>query len=107
MRSSTVPGAAGLRIVLTEDADRDLDGITWFTLENFGAAQADRYIEGLRAFLKELPAHPYRLRRNPEGSSRYRRAVYKSHVAFVLVREDLMLVVRILHDRMDPEHYLP
>src|SRR3954469_20393889 len=62
-RLSTVPGAAGLRIVLTDAADRDLDGITWFTLENFGVAQADRYIEGLRTFLKELVTHPHRLRR--------------------------------------------
>src|SRR5438067_5081720 len=81
-RLSTMHGVGGLHIVLTEDAARDLDGITWFTLDNFGRIQADRYIEGLRAFLKELPTHQYRLTRNREGSDRCRRAVYKSHVAF-------------------------
>lgn len=96
-----------MRIALTEDAEHDLDGITWYTLDNFGRPQADRYIEGLRAFLKELPTHRYRLRPNNEGSDRYRRAVYKSHVAFVLVTGAELLIVRILHDRMDPENYLP
>ncbi|MFL6857752.1 MAG: type II toxin-antitoxin system RelE/ParE family toxin [Allosphingosinicella sp.] len=96
-----------MRIVLTEDADRDLDGITWYTFENFGREQAERYVAGLRVFLKELPTHRHRLQLNKEGSDRYRRAVYKSHVAFVVVQEDRLLVARILHDRMDPENYLP
>ncbi len=100
-------GAGGLRTVLTHDADKDLAGITVFTLDNFGAAQADRYIAGLQAFLLELPHRAYRLKAVQSRTPGYWRAVYQSHVIFARKTEDSLLIVRILHDKMSPDHYLP
>ena len=97
-----------MRIVLTRKAEDDLDGIVFYTLGNFGPAQADRYIGGLNAFLNDLPTHQYRLR--PVQSrlrSAYWRAVFQAHVVFARKSEDRLLIVRILHDKMNPENYLP
>jgi toxin ParE1/3/4 len=96
-----------LRIVLTEDADEDLVGLTFYTLDNFGRDQAERYIEGLGAFLNELPSHGYRLRPFVLKGNRFLKAVYRSHVVFVRETEESLIVIRILHDRMDPNNYLP
>ena len=100
-------GGGGLRLVLTQEADDDLVGITFYTLDNFGLVQADRYIAGLEAFLLELPACQYRLKPVQSRTSGYWRAVYQSHVVFARKVRDTLLVVRILHDRMNPNHYLP
>ncbi len=96
-----------MRIVLTRDADLDLAGITTFTLGHFGQVQADRYLDGLDAFISELPKRRYRLRPVKSKHPGFWRAAYKSHVVFVRVGGDLMTVVRVLHDKMDPENYLP
>ena len=82
-------------------AEDDLDAIAEYTLERWGSAQAERYINGLQALcehLDEVPAlnRPYR--------DLYVRRAYESHVVFFRREDDGgILIVRILHGRMDPD----
>jgi toxin ParE1/3/4 len=80
---------------------------TLFTLNKFGPVQAERYISGLSEFLTDLPTHKHRLRPVKTTVGSYKRAVFRSHVAFVREADDALIVIRILHDKMDPANYLP
>lgn len=96
---------AGYR--LTRRADGDLDGIYEYTIANFGLRQARNYLNGLlRCFeyLGESPAAGSRAERLAPGLRRY---PYRSHTVFYMPEDSGVLVVRVLHERMDaPRHFV-
>lgn len=87
-------------------ARRDLAGIHEWTVEAFGEAQADAYVRQIDEVLRRVTTTPALAR----DASRLRPDLFKSvagsHVAYFRYQGVDLLVVRILHGRMDPERWL-
>jgi toxin ParE1/3/4 len=86
---------------LTEAAADDIEGILTDSFETFGAAQTEAYVRSLHQCLDLLGAHPemgYSVDYLRRG---YRRFPHQSHVVFYTKVEAGVLIVRILHQRMD------
>ncbi len=86
---------------LSTRAASDLGGIARYTIETFGIEQARRYRDDLEACFRTLAETP-RLGRSAERlRPGLRRFEHRSHTVFYTQDEDGILIVRILHVRMD------
>jgi len=93
-------------IKLTTEAERDLIDIFLSGVEHFGALQAERYSASLMAKIESAAANPsfgadYNFVRS--GLRRYEAT---SHAIYYRQMADGILVLRILHGRMDPARHL-
>jgi toxin ParE1/3/4 len=84
-------------------AKTDLLSIGAYTLQNWGQAQAERYLDGLERCAKLLAANPSMGRPchwiRP-GLYRFEKG---RHVLFYRLQEDGILISRILHQSMLPD----
>src|SRR3954454_24343606 len=96
-----------LRIVVSPKAEDDIVGIAAYTLERWGERQMSRYVDGLNARFAALARSPNSGRRRDELGRGYRGIVHGSHIVFYKVMARDLLVVRVLHVRMNPERHLP
>ncbi|HEU4854330.1 MAG TPA: type II toxin-antitoxin system RelE/ParE family toxin [Nitrosospira sp.] len=91
-------------LVFADLAQRDIDDILAYTLENRGAGQLEKYKIMLDTAFKEIEQNPDMgksgllpgLRRFPAGS----------HVIFYRVDDTSISVIRVLHGRMDYSRHL-
>ena len=91
---------------LSELSDRDLGEIYAYTFRQFGEAQADAYFSALEDCLIRLAESPRLGRAIDHIRVGYRRFEHRSHVIFYRETERGVLVVRVLHERMDPDRHL-
>jgi toxin ParE1/3/4 len=94
------------RYKLTQDADSDVAEIYLNGLEMFGAAQAEKYAANMaKRFL-------FLAEKKTQGSDynhvlpELRRADYVSHAIYYRHTDYGVLILRILHGRMDPGRHL-
>ena len=86
---------------LTRRAEGDLAGIADYTIERFGIEQARRYREGLESCFRMLADGPL-IGRPAEGlSPGLRRYEVQAHIVFYRIEGDGILIVRVLHEKMD------
>lgn len=90
---------------LSRRAAADLGAIAEFTIQRFGLERARRYRDELKTCFEALAENP-RLGRGAgqlaKGLSRYE---HQSHIVLYQATDDDVLVVRVLHHRMDvPRH---
>lgn len=100
-------------IVLTKDADADIDDIVIWTSERFGARQAATYHERIAAGLDKLARDPF----GPASKARDHdlRRGYRSlhlggrsrHILLYRIDGRRVVIIRILHDGMDIARHLP
>jgi toxin ParE1/3/4 len=91
----------------TEQAECDLDAIVEYTLENWGQAQAVKYVDGLEALLGNLALTPPSLGVNQNGIFKDLLSFpYVSHVVYYVKNPDGVMVIRILHKRMDTKRHI-
>ena len=95
---------AGLRVSLA--ARRDLLEIGRFTVERWGAAQADRYLAQLDKCLRLLARAPPSGRTCDEIKAGYRRYRQGRHVIFYRIVRAQVHVIRILHEQVLPLRHL-
>lgn len=95
-----------MAIDLTGEAERDLIDIYLHGAERYGIAQAERYAAALSAKIETAA-------RNPSFGADYafvlpglRRYEAGSHALYYRPTETGILVLRILHNRMDPGRHL-
>ncbi|MCE2866835.1 MAG: type II toxin-antitoxin system RelE/ParE family toxin [Oxalobacteraceae bacterium] len=86
---------------LTPAAERDLELIWTYTLERWGAQQADRYIDTLAAAFEALSQSPKTAPACDHIRQGYRRRSVERHMIYFQTTQDGILVVRVLHHRMD------
>lgn len=79
----------------------DLDQIHDATREIWGLAQAEHYLSQLRAAVDRVVQHPRSGRVYDVASREYRAVSSGRHLIFYRLDRDTIVVVRILHDRMD------
>ena len=90
---------------LTRSAEADFQDIAAYTISKFGILQARRYRDGLERALAALAKHPLRGRAASDLAPGLRRWRYRSHVILFIPEAGGVLIVRVLHQRMDiPRH---
>jgi toxin ParE1/3/4 len=94
------------KIEFTHDAERDLINIFLYGVEHFGPVQAERYAKTLNAKIEMAAEHPdfgtdYGF--VVEGVRRYESV---SHAIYYRPTQSGILVLRVLHGRMDPARHL-
>lgn len=94
------------RYVLTRAAVRDLDQIWDYTAETWSVEQAESYVGDLKAACEALACGDRTGLRVDDIRHGYRKLSVGAHFLFYRVRgDDVIEVIRILHQRMDlPSH---
>jgi len=92
---------------LTNRAVTDLSDIADFTIQSFGIEQARFYRDGLNNCFEILADNPHLGRSAAELAPNLKRSEYQSHVVFYVPRNTDILIIRILHQRMDFKRHLP
>jgi toxin ParE1/3/4 len=91
---------------LTPAAEGDLEAIWTYTLQQWSAEQADRYIDTLTAAFAELAQSPKIAPACDQIRPGYRRRGIGRHMIYIRTTTFGIVVVRILHDRMDAQRHL-
>lgn len=91
---------------LTPAAEGDLEAIWTYTLQKWSAEQADRYIDTLTDAFAELAQSPKSAPACDQIRPGYRRRSIGRHVIYFRPTTYGIVVVRILHDRMDAQGHL-
>jgi toxin ParE1/3/4 len=95
------------RLEFTPRARRDIEEIWDYSFNHFGAEHAEAYIRDLQRAAQAIAQDPRRGRACDDIRAGYRKFLVGSHVLFFRVTEERVIVVRILHQRMDFERHLP
>ncbi len=82
-------------------AEADLTRIWLYTCAEWGAEQADKYLDQLEVGMKQLLSHPLLGADYAHVLTGYRRLQVEHHAVFYQVLEAEVLVVRVLHEDMD------
>lgn len=94
-----------MRVLYRPAALDDLDRIYGATLATWGSAQAEHYLSQLRAaverVVEHVVEHPRSGRIHEVAANEYRAVRSGRHLIFYRLDADAIVVVRILHDRMD------
>ena len=91
---------------LTSRAEADLAGIADYTIEAFGIEQARRYRDDLEACFRKLAKNPLLGRSAEALAPGLRRFEHRALAVFYAEDKGGILIVRILHARMDAPRHL-
>jgi toxin ParE1/3/4 len=94
------------RLVLTEIARADLASIRRFSTRSWGRDQTSRYIDALRDTMKGLVRGTVITRARDDLRPGVLMATSGRHSIFFEADDSRILVVRVLHDRMDYRRHL-
>lgn len=95
------------RYLLSPAAQADLEQIWDYTHDRWGVDQAEDYLRELQRAINRIAANPWIGRACDEIRPGYRKLAAGSHTLFYRVTaEDVIDVVRILHQRMDVDRHL-
>ncbi|GAB5347949.1 type II toxin-antitoxin system RelE/ParE family toxin [Alteriqipengyuania sp. 357] len=91
---------------LSRKAAADLSDIADFTIAEFGIEQARKYRDQFAKCFASLLDNPMLGRSADELAPGLRRIRQQAHVVFYEPSEEAVLIVRVLHHRMDFEQHL-
>jgi toxin ParE1/3/4 len=94
------------RVELSQAADHDLNDIYIYSYREFGEAKADEYLFALERCFEQLAVFPGLGRPIDHIRPGYLRFPHGSHAIFYVNIHEGIRVVRVLHQRMDPERHL-
>ena len=90
----------------TRRAARDLEAIAEYTIDRFGIEQARHYRDQLGACFRQIADNPGLGRCAEQLGAGLRRYEYRSHIIFYQAVESDIMIVRVLHYRMDVRRHL-
>ena len=94
------------RLEFTPKARRDIEEIWAYSLERFGFEKAEAYLRELQRAAETIAEDPRRGLACDNIRSGYRKFSVGSHVLFFRASDIRIIIVRILHQRMDFEQHL-
>jgi toxin ParE1/3/4 len=94
-----------VRYRLSKRADTDVFDIGDYTTRRFGIRQAERYHNGLMRTFQRLADNSARARAADDITPGLMRSNYESHVVFFRREDEGILIVRVLHQSMDPARH--
>lgn len=92
--------------LLSRKAEADLGRIADYAIAQFGVRQARSYRDGLLDCFRALAAHPGLGRRADQILPDLSRFEHESHVVFFRHHGAGILIIRVLHRRMDVQRHL-
>lgn len=93
-------------LVISERAEADLREIWHYSLDNWGEAQADCYLDELDAGMRKCGAEPEGGKQQEAVRSGYWSNLVRKHVVFYIFSDDAVLIQRVLHGSMDPSRHV-
>ncbi|MBX9926506.1 MAG: type II toxin-antitoxin system RelE/ParE family toxin [Hyphomicrobiaceae bacterium] len=93
-------------LLLTPRAKADLDDIWIFNVERWGEERTERYITELWHGIKRFAEDIRRGQPCDDIRPGYIKYAVGSHIVFARIADDTLVVVRILHQRMDFDRHL-
>lgn len=95
-------------VVLTSEAEADINDTLLYTWQRWGELQRDLYDAALEQALASLVDFPEMGRRFPRLFPGCRIRPVEHHLLYYRIMDDVIEVVRILHERTDPtRHFQP
>jgi toxin ParE1/3/4 len=94
------------RLEFTPRARRDVEEIWEYSVDQFGVDKADVYLHNLQRAAMTVTEDPGRGVACDEIRSGYRRFSVGSHILFFKASATRVVIVRILHRRMDFVRYI-
>ena len=94
------------KIHLQIAAEQDLLDIWQYSRKQWNAAQADSYLDDLDRGMQLLARNPESGLKRDHIRPGYRAQFIKSHVVYYTVTPTTIHIIRVLHDRMDPNRHL-
>ena len=91
---------------LTPAAERDLEDIWIYTLQQWSENQANTYIDDLVDAFQSIASAPLVFPSCDHIRPGYRRRNMKRHVIYYRVTDYGVAIIRVLHDRMDVSNRL-
>ncbi|MBT7215104.1 MAG: type II toxin-antitoxin system RelE/ParE family toxin [Verrucomicrobia bacterium] len=91
---------------LRPKAIADLEAIWRYTVDTWGDAQAERYVRLINESFRQIADNPSLGRSCDVIREGYRKRSVGRHVIFYRTIDGDVVVVRILHDRMDVDRHL-
>ena len=91
---------------LSREAESDIGNIARYTIEQFGIEQARTYRDSMIACFQSLGETPGIGRRVDYIREGYRRFDHRSHVIFYKSEGPDILIIRVLHKRMNAPRHL-
>lgn len=85
----------------TDKAERDLEKIVDFTVEQWGALQAIQYIDGLVDKVQMLADNPDMGLNRDDLSSNLLCFPHQSHILYYVKNNAGITIIRVLHSNMD------
>ena len=95
-----------MRIVISSAAEADLANIFNYTLTNWGESQAEAYLDALTARFAWLSANRSLWRERNDLQPGLYSHLEGRHLIFYREAENRLQIIRVLHQRMDPERYI-
>jgi toxin ParE1/3/4 len=94
------------RLEFTPRARRDIQEIWDYSLERFGLSKAEAYLRDIQRAAVTVTEDPRRGLACDEVRSGYRKFSVGSHILFFRASASRVVIVRILHARMDFDRHL-
>lgn len=91
---------------LTEAAAKDIEEILDHSMDEFGLLQTERYFHSLTHCLELLGENPNMGNSADDIRPGYLRLAHESHLIFYKASAPGILVIRILHKRMDVSRHI-
>ena len=91
---------------LSNKADEDLTEIYTFSYNRFGGLKADAYLLALEECFCMLVEQPLLGRKIDHIRAGYLQYEHTSHSIFYVLKEDGILIQRVLHQSMDSKRHL-
>ncbi|HLK28905.1 MAG TPA: type II toxin-antitoxin system RelE/ParE family toxin [Puia sp.] len=95
-----------LPYVISKKAISDLEDIWLYTADKWSIEQADRYYNLIFDEISFICKNPKTGKEMEHVRKSYRAAKVKSHLIFYKIENNTIMIVRILHERMDIENRL-
>jgi toxin ParE1/3/4 len=90
-----------LDLIITQNACDDLENIAQYTFQNFGALQVNRYMAALLDSMDKLTTMPTIGRARSDLPDGYKMHSVGKHIIVYHVHHSQLIVIRILHEKMD------
>lgn len=95
-----------MEIKRTVEASDDLIDIYLYTFHEYGKSQAEKYIGELEVAIDFIGESPKLYRERLEFSPPVRICPQGQHIILYTVQSDYLLIVRVLHSKMEVEEHL-
>ena len=82
-------------------ANVDLDTIWRYTVDNWGELRAETYLRSIFEAAERIKENPHLGRSREDVRHGYRSVVVGSHLLFYQLSQETVIIIRILHQRMD------